>query len=351
MKSQLNLVQLATEITRQSTDKRDFLCHTKEMHIHFEEGRGILELGRGGEGFELTPGAHQQLSTRLKVPGRYYDRLLFDHPDLLEHQVNALLHREPEMRLVRTLDGKARALLSDSYKRLDHDALLEAVLPRLSEAQIDLDASVFYLEEERLEMKLVLPRTRGEVRKGDVVTHALHITNSEVGASRLRITPMLYRLVCTNGMIAPESLSQDRVDRVHLGSRLRGLDLVLGSAALHAQDKDLWASVSASARRVIEGTDFESMLDLMRDTTTREIPQPPKAVSRLARHHGLRKEEAQGVLAHFMAGRDLTAYGLLNAVTRTAQDVPGTHRSSELEAIGGRLLEMSARSWNQLVAA
>ena len=48
---------------------------------------------------------------------------------------------------------------------------------------------------------------------------------------------------------------------------------------------------------------------------------------------------------------DLTGFGLVNAVTGYAQEVDLYDRSTELEAIGGRLLDQGAKEWSELAEA
>ncbi len=112
--------------------------------------------------------------------------------------------------MVRTLDGKARAFLSNRYRRLDNFQLAETLLPVLGEQEIDLKRSSFAITDTKMFMKVVFPRVSGEVRVDDVVQSGVLITNSEVGAGVLRITPLVFRLVCLNGMVVQTSVDQMR---------------------------------------------------------------------------------------------------------------------------------------------
>jgi hypothetical protein len=42
---------------------------------------------------------------------------------------------------------------------------------------------------------------------------------------------------------------------------------------------------------------------------------------------------------------------LVNAVTHHSQDVEAYDRATELEALGGRLIELSAAAWKEVVEA
>lgn len=63
---------------------------------------------------------------------------------------------------------------------------------------------------------------------------------------------------------------------------------------------------------------------------------------------GLKEAEAASMLDHLIRGGDFTRYGLHNAVTRTAQDLESYDRASELERLGGRIIELPAKDWRTL---
>ena len=66
---------------------------------------------------------------------------------------------------------------------------------------------------------------------------------------------------------------------------------------------------------------------------------------------GLSDQERGGVLSHLIQGADLTAYGLLNALTRTSQDIDDYERATEFERMGGKVLELNQSQWRELAQA
>src|SRR5918992_1772020 len=179
MKTGKSLVELAQEIQRQATAKADFVAPVHALSISTND-RTTLSIQDHGE-YAVTPTTHRQLSSHLGIPADFYDRLHASSTDprdpydpdrsLFEVTLNALLRARPadERRLVRTLDGNARAFLSDRYRPLDHDEILERVLPTLGEFDLDWSLSSLEVTEHRLYMKLVNPRVQADVRPGDAV--------------------------------------------------------------------------------------------------------------------------------------------------------------------------------------
>lgn len=66
----------------------------------------------------VTDHAHGQIAQRLDIPAKYYNRMRSEAPALLAANVNNWFQEQPERRMIRTLDGKARAFLSDRYRRV-----------------------------------------------------------------------------------------------------------------------------------------------------------------------------------------------------------------------------------------
>lgn len=99
-------------------------------------------------------------------------------------------------------------------------------------------------------------------------------------------------------------------------------------------------------------TKFSTIVERMRESTEQRIEgNPVKAVEVASDHFGFSKEESSGILQHLIQGGDLTAYGLLNAITRTSQDVDDYDRCTELERDGSRVMSLPASTWKSIAMA
>jgi hypothetical protein len=81
--------------------------------------------------YGVTPLARRQLADKLKIPYAYFERMRTEQPVLLDRNVNTWLQSDDDRRMIRTLDGNVRAVLSERYRRLDNFDLAESVLPIL----------------------------------------------------------------------------------------------------------------------------------------------------------------------------------------------------------------------------
>jgi hypothetical protein len=91
-----------------------------------------------------------------------------ENPALLAHNVNSWFRQEPAPRMLRTLDGTARAFLSNRYRRIDHMEILQAALPILGEIP-DVRFESCQITDDRMYVKAVNPRLQTEVSPGDIV--------------------------------------------------------------------------------------------------------------------------------------------------------------------------------------
>ena len=242
------LTELAMEVDRQSSQKRDLVADTSLMKVTDDANRLTLE--DAGE-FRLNDLAHRQIGTRLKVPAAYYDRLRRDHPDLLADNINYLFQAEPEKRLVRTLDGNARAFLSNRYHRIDNDVVLGMAIRTLQETDLALQVASAEVTERRLYLKVTFPQIEAQVKVGDVVRSGILISNSEVGLGSYQVAPFLERLICVNGMVVNEMGNR----RAHVG-RATGNEAdvyeLYQDDTLKADDQALLLTVAAEDSRHLQ---------------------------------------------------------------------------------------------------
>ena len=190
-----------------------------------------------------------------------------------------------------------------------------------------------------------------EVVPGDIVQSGILITNSEVGMGSMSIQPLVYRLVCTNGMVVNDA----RTRKYHVGRGNEAAEdyTLYSSETLAADDRALLLKVRDTVRAVVDQTRFERVIEMMREAKEAKITSTdiPQMVELAAADYGLNKAEGSGVLDHLIRGGDLSLYGLSNAITRAAQDVESYDRSTEMESIGYTVLGMSRSDWQRLNAA
>lgn len=354
MKYGRTLTELAIELDRQRSAKRDFLLDTRNIIMDNTGDGQQLTLQNPQQHMStilrVNDIAHGQIGQALGIPAKYYNKMRSENPELLAANVNSWFNQNPAMRMVRTLDGTARAFLSDRYRRIDNYEIAEAVLPIIGDMP---DARIESCEvtDERMYIKVVNPRLTTEVTPGDVVQSGILITNSEVGMGSMAIQPLVYRLVCSNGMVVNDAATR----RYHIGrGNQAGEDYTLYSnETLAADDRALMLKVQDTVRAAVDQVRFDKVVGMMRNAIDAKITSTdiPQMIELTASDYGFTKKESSGILDHLIRDGDLSLYGLSNAVTRAAQDVESYDRSTEMESIGYTILCMSRDKWNRLNAA
>lgn len=358
MKAGLTLMEMAAEITRQDAMKADHLVDTRRIHVEPVENQIFMNLHDDKGEIAAEPVvvnliAHRQIGTELSIPAPFYDRMLQSHPDLLAHNINTLFQREPGERLVRTLGGTARAFLSNRYMVIDNIEIAKIVLPIISTMQ-DARIESCQVTDSRMYIKVVNPRLEAEVAPGDIVQSGMIISNSEVGHGSVNIQPLVYRLVCSNGMIVNDA----RTRRNHVG-RANSTDenfAMYSRETLQAVDKAFVMKIQDTVKAVVDQTRFDRVVGLMQTAKEAKMNthDVPGVVKLTGREFKITEAETNGVLQHLIEGKDLSLYGLSNAITRYAQDVDSYDRSTKLESIGYSVLTMHPKVWtriNQTAAA
>lgn len=352
MKSGKSLVELATEVQAQAERKQDFKAPAGAIELW---KNGTLALtGKAGP-FHPTTICHNQMAQYTQIPKAYYDRMLSEDPGLLAANVNTWMRKAGERcenRLVRTVGNSARALLSDRYRILDNDEILSFVLPALMDLGLgsSLEIASCEVTERRLYLKAFFPKVEGEVAKGDIIRAGFVISNSEVGLGGFSVYPAALRLVCLNGLI----LQEDGQKKYHIGRRLSAGDsgLIYKDETLAADDRALMLTMRDTITAIaadVEGSAFRRGIGRMKALAGEKIEGDiPKVVEVAAKRFNLLDTERGSVLRHLIEGGDLSRYGLMNAITRSAEDAPSYDRATELEVLGGQVIDLPTSAWKEI---
>lgn len=346
MKDGKTLEAFATELNRQYKSKRDFISPANQ--IFFNQHNEVVV---GDYGF-YNPNSlfDQQLSTYIKYPYDFYNRSRGEHYTEWSNLVNSMLSTSNEKRLIRTMDGNARALLSDRYRCIDHQDIAEVVfdvLGNLNGWQIESCE----ITDKKMYIKAISPLTR-EVSVGDTVQAGIVVSNSEVGLGSVSVNPLIYRLVCKNGAIREDfgvtkrHLGQSQIDKSGAVYEL------FSDETKKASDKALLLQIRDICRVAVDEAKFELVVNKFKETMGRPITADPvKAVEVFAASAKLNDGERVSVLQHLINGGSLSQWGLINAVTATAQIVDSYDRSTTLERLGGSMIDMPISQWKSISEA
>jgi hypothetical protein len=315
------------------------------------------------DGVTMTAGAYRPtevcdagIADKLGIPAAYLRRTRASRPGLFDANVNGWLAGDDRSFFIRCLRGEdggtgvARAWLSDGYKTIDHLDTLMAVFDGIRAAgqpvvidSCDLTGRRMYVRVRCEAVQVFAPAllsgytspfTGAKGADNPVVFAGFAVANSETGCGACTITPRLVAQVCANGM----TITRDVVRAVHLGERMEEGIRWSGDT----QDRQL-ALVTAKARDAVAAFLTPGYAEKVVRELERKAGHPVRDAARAIEviSGRLRYSEAQQaeILDHFIKGGDLTAGGVMHAVTSAAQvqadgDTAWDLENSALEALG-----------------
>lgn len=286
----------------------------------FEGKFALVPLARHHAPKPLRTNGLANLAARLGAPVEFIRRL----PAPLQlANLNYLLaeHDEGSAATLRLRDGEVAAIVSDRYAPLDPIELLETVRSALQRYGILHDVRVRSVASGLVDnLRLVLPAEEQAVKPGDISALGIDITGSSFARSAVHVSPVIWRLVCSNGMRRAERGSG--LSFRHVGDRDRLRDAVteaIPSALVRARGVfDQWRR---SVSFMVE--DVQRQVDSLRELTVREKNTLETA---LEEETGLRPLPER-----------VSVYDFVNALTHSAKEASPARRL-ELEAVGGDVL-------------
>ena len=351
MKTGRPLNEVMMELNRQNQRKKDYIGSAQALRL-FEDGQ-TFEIGSmsGAQQFGTTRLFHRQVASALGIPAKYYDIMQSQKPELLAQNVNAWLSDRENSYMLRTMDygvGRvARALLSDRYRRIDNMEIASAVLPLFAGSdQYEVISSE--VTENRMYLKILSRRLEMEVVPGDYVQAGVVISNSEVGLGSVNVQPLVYRLVCTNGMIVNDMGERKN----HVGRAAKAVEdsfHIYSDETMEAEDKAFLLKLRDVTMAAIEEGRFAQVVGKLKESAGIPITgKVTEVVELTGKTYGFNTDEQDSILQYLIAGGDLSQYGLSNAITRASQDVESYDRATALEGIGWQVAAMPATQWKEL---
>ena len=261
----------------------------------------------------LKEHALKQLCTRIGVPYSFFSKC---PPPLQEFNVAWFmqnLEKEKDVMLRIVQSNQVRAIVSDRYATFD-DIELFRILADFMDGTEEVVIQSF--EDKSSHVRITWPSNAEEIQPGDVVKQGLHIANSEVGMRSVTIMGMVYRLKCKNGLVSREKRGGFR----HIGNPER---------------------IRSNVQQVIEDVknDSERLLEKFKRSLVKEIEKPIDVIEQLAQNHDLTQDEYKAILDSFMAEPSKNLFGVVNAVSNSAQRCSDMDRRYEVESLASNVLD------------
>jgi hypothetical protein len=338
------------------------------------------------------------MSAKLAIPRQYLGRLRSERPDILDSTVNGLLHgrtrREADgtvqnlypaddraflLRLFRGDEGAgvARAMLSDRYAlSYDHLDLLTAVMKGISDAGINVISRVSDLSERRMRVRFEAPDVHAEApglltgyrspfdggtvrragsfdelrqqygahhifseKEAPVAFMGFDFSNSETGGGAYTLTPVIEMVKCTNGWV----MRKEGLRRVHLGARLEIGQVKPSMDTMRKAGELVAAETRDAVKQWLDKDYLLSLIAGLESTAGTPVASATTTVPAVCAGLGFTETEQKGILDMFIAGGQMTAGGIAQAVSAYAQTVEDADRAYEVELRAVEAMELAAK--------
>lgn len=350
--------------------------------------------------FRATSIFDGQIASALKIPTAYLRRMRDERVDLYDANVNGWLHGHFHVRedgtiesgedadgrrfLLRTFvdladegPGIARSLNSDSFKRIEHIDTIMAALQGIKESGVEVDIQPATVTETRMVFKVAAPGmgamapnllkgyrsprgpegaayTLEQLRKhyspdhlgwGDeerpyppIVFAGFEVSNSETGNGSCLVTPRIMVGACKNGIV----LDLLAARKIHVGGKLEDGE-VSWSDETHQKNLELISSMVKDAVKAFLSEDFvrEAIAKLEEKAGT-AVTDAVKTIEHVSKELAFTDEQQALILSHFVQGGQMTAGGVLQAITSAAQETASADLAYEMEHRAVKGMELAA---------
>lgn len=333
----------------------------------------------------LTNPAHAQLCEKTLNVSKGYEKIAKDQPHNLPPIVNHYLRQQEGRKLVRAYelseDGKGnhaivRAILSDSYRILDHK---DVALTALEGAKIATDemgapppfVREWEVSETRFSLALWTPTIWADFEAGvprihrgtetlpdavrefigdfgpgserlpmnrqggkDIVFAGFRVQNSETGDARLTVSVDGFRIHCFNGAMGSKALAL-----VHIG-RKAGEEALLRPETIARDNALTFQKVRDAVAASFSAERFEELVRAIHDLKAIETKKAAAVAAVIVERTGLGEDAEKRLLAAYeQVGTHPTAFDVYQTVTAMRGDAQSEDEADALERVAAELTQ------------
>jgi hypothetical protein len=125
---------------------------------------------------------------------------------------------------------------------------------------------------------------------------------------------------------------------------------LLSDKTKQLSDAAVWGQVRDIVKAAFNEVKFTDLTKKLAAASKDKIGDDVQEVIEVVgKRHGFNEGERKGILSRLIAGGDLTRYGLHSAVTRYSADVKDYDRATELERVGGQIIDLAPNQWSEVL--
>lgn len=312
-----DLLHRADEIQKECEDFTIRKVTNENVKFNLYGGLDFLDENEKGHRYNLTSHSLSQLGTKLGIPIRYLEKCVnTGNIDLAKENVDTWLDQYGKDLFIRTYRGDIRGILSSRYSVCDTDEILQVVDDKLDLSKWDVRGS--FLSPERFHARFV---SKEKLFGDDDLFSGFMLDSSDVGRSVLNVRFMIWKQVCTNGMVVSKGNAELFRQR-HIG--ITSEEFARGFAEGIERIPEIAAEVAKQIERS-KNKDFRVDQEVV-----------DEIMKRLKNNTAFNEEQIRKVI-YLTSEREKTVWGHINAITEVAQEMTLESRI-EAEKYAGTLL-------------
>jgi len=353
------------QVLRQiSRPRQDIVTPMRGMQFKWDDsvgqtGRYLIELhnkSRFEFSFPTNKYFNEQMYSRLAKGLKPYADFMQSNGqrDLLLENVNRQLQSDDRKSLVRAQENAnglyiAKALVSDMYKPIDDDVILDAILPMIDGKDSIYKVIGGRVGMEKTHLKIVSKDPVFDIGDRPIHLGALYI-NSGVGASRFKYLLFICDAFCTNGIIFNQR-TQFELSHTHKGARYsKEFGKLMGDTFKREELRAIQSMVKETTAAALDPARHAEFKELLEASAKRPVTgDTAEVINRLGK--GIKLSALEAKLATIaIRDNEHNQYGVQAGLTRMAQELDSYDRRLEIESLAGSILTMSKERWETIAA-
>lgn len=265
------------------------------------------------------------------LPADYFKNLYEEDPMRFTEQLNYHLKKgralERKFRMVKDEEGdlsEIRGIVSNSYIPYDNIDAVSIFMDTARELP-DYNLKNVHIDDKMMFLRFTFPDTernfgRAVDGQDDRNFIGLDLLNSEVGFTSITANSSVFRLVCTNGLVAKQAdygfykQRHIHIDPYEVNNNLR--------------------------KSIIHGVDVgKEMLHNLERTRQIQIENPYELIADYGGKKGMSKKIIKTIRDNYDIEADRSLFGVINAFTRTARDMKSLEKRIDLEKYASNIME------------
>lgn len=304
------LEEVHDNLQKRSKDFTDKTIVTNS--IKFEN----LETVKIGDTYHgIRPIAQNKIAAKLGVPANYLRKC---EPEIQAYNLNHWMQKKAVKTknvFVRFDKNDIRAIFTTKYRPLDNLEVVNHLLKYSYKPDVLVNC---LFGEDFMSLNILSRENSFKIAKGDELIPGVTVSNSEIGRSSLGVAMFLFRLICSNGMVARVGFGKYSTYR-HISAK--NISKFLQSVKSIPVDKDI----------------YKERLQIAMD---KSVANPEKLLLRYNKKYKVREETAPAVQWGWEQEKGNNLYNIINAYTRASQYDGLTAKTRYLlQTIGGNILE------------